>query len=134
MITKKSKIFLAGHNGMVGSAIFNKLKKNGYKNIIVKSRSELDLSKQNQTFKFLKNIKPNFVILAAAKVGGILDNYKNKDKYIYENLQIQNNIIHGSFLAGVKNLYILGSSCIYPKHCKQPMKEKKKSFLKYVNF
>ena len=124
MITKKSKIFLAGHNGMVGSAILDKLKKNGYKNILVKSRRELDLSKQNQTFKFLKKNKPNFVILAAAKVGGILDNYKNKDKYIYENLQIQNNIIHGCFLAGVKNLFILGSSCIYPKHCKQPMKEK----------
>ncbi len=124
MITKKSKIFLAGHNGMVGSAILDRLKKNGYKNILVKSRRELDLSKQNQTFKFLKKNKPNFVILAAAKVGGILDNYKNKDKYIYENLQIQNNIIHGCFLAGVKNLFILGSSCIYPKHCKQPMKEK----------
>ncbi len=124
MISKRSKIFLAGHNGMVGSAIFRKLKENGYKNILIKSRRELDLIKQKETFKFLKKNKPNFVILAAARVGGILDNYKNKDKYIYENLQIQNNIIHGCYLAGVKNLFFLGSSCIYPKHCKQPMKEK----------
>lgn len=124
MISKKSKIFLAGHNGMVGSAILNKLKENGYKNILLRSRRKLDLLKQQETLKFLKKNKPNFVILAAARVGGILDNYKNKDKYIYENLQIQNNIIHGCYLAGVKNLFFLGSSCIYPKHCKQPMKEK----------
>ena len=123
MINKK-KIFLAGHKGMVGSAIYKKLKLNGYKNIIVRSRKELDLLNQRKTFKFLKKNKPYFVILAAAKVGGIKDNAKNKDKYIYENLQIQNNIIHGSYLAGVKNLFLLGSSCIYPKHCKQPMKEK----------
>lgn len=123
MINKK-KIFLAGHNGMVGSAIFKKLKINGYKNILIKSRKELDLLSQNETSKFLKSQKPYFVILAAAKVGGIEDNIKNKDKFIYENLQIQNNIIHGSFLAGVKNLFLLGSSCIYPKYCKQPMKEK----------
>ena len=105
MISKKSKIFLAGHKGMVGSAIFKKLKENGYKNILLRSRRELDLLKQKETFKFLKKNKPNFVILAAARVGGILDNYKNKDKYIYENLQIQNNIIHGCYLAGVKNLF-----------------------------
>ena len=123
MINKK-KIFLAGHKGMVGSAIYKKLKLNGYKNILVRSRKELDLLNQRKTFKFLKKNKPYFVILAAAKVGGIKDNAKNKDKYIYENLQIQNNIIHGSYLAGVKNLFLLGSSCIYPKHCKQPMKEK----------
>ncbi len=109
---------------MVGSAILKKLKINGYKNILVRSRKELDLLNQSKTFKFLKKNKPYFVILTAAKVGGIKDNAKNKDKYIYENLQIQNNIIHGSYLAGVKNLFLLGSSCIYPKHCKQPMKEK----------
>ena len=124
MITKKKKIFLAGHNGMVGSAILKKLKKNGYKNILTKNRNELNLLNQKDTFRFLKKNKPNFVILAAAKVGGIEDNSNNKDKFIYENLQIQNNIIHGSYLAGVKNLFLLGSSCIYPKHCKQPMKEK----------
>lgn len=123
-MTNKKKIFLAGHNGMVGSAIYKKLKLKGYKNILVRSRKELDLLNQSKTFKFLKKHKPYFVILAAAKVGGIKDNAKNKDKYIYENLQIQNNIIHGSYLAGVKNLFLLGSSCIYPKHCKQPMKEK----------
>ena len=123
-MTNKKKIFLAGHNGMVGSAIYKKLKLKGYKNILVRSRKELDLLNQSKTFKFLKKHKPYFVILAAAQVGGIKDNAKNKDKYIYENLQIQNNIIHGSYLAGVKNLFLLGSSCIYPKHCKQPMKEK----------
>ena len=123
-MTNKKKIFLAGHNGMVGSAIYKKLKLNGYKNILVRSRKELDLLNQSKTFKFLKKNKPHFVILAAAKVGGIKDNAENKDRYIYENLQIQNNIIHGSYLAGVKNLFLLGSSCIYPKLCKQPMKEK----------
>ena len=123
-MTNKKKIFVAGHNGMVGSAIYKKLKLNGYKNILVRSRKELDLLNQSKTFKFLKKNKPHFVILAAAKVGGIKDNAKNKDRYIYENLQIQNNIIHGSYLADVKNLFLLGSSCIYPKLCKQPMKEK----------
>ncbi len=123
-MNNKKKIFLAGHKGMVGSAIYKKLKINGYKNILVRSRSELNLLDQNRTFRFLKKHKPHFVILAAAKVGGIKANLKNKDKFIYENLQIQNNIIHGSYLAGVKNLFLLGSSCIYPKHCNQPMKEK----------
>jgi len=123
-MSNKKKIFLAGHKGMVGSAIYKKLKINGYNNILVRSRSELNLLDQNKTFRFLKKNKPHFVILAAAKVGGIKANLKNKDKFIYENLQIQNNIIHGSYLAGVKNLFLLGSSCIYPKHCNQPMKEK----------
>ena len=123
-MSNKKKIFLAGHKGMVGSAIYKKLKINGYNNVLVRSRSELNLLDQNRTFRFLKKNKPYFVILAAAKVGGIKANLKNKDKFIYENLQIQNNIIHGSYLAGVKNLFLLGSSCIYPKHCNQPMKEK----------
>ena len=123
-MNNKKKIFLAGHKGMVGSAIYKKLKINGYKNILVRSRNELNLLDQNRTFRFLKKNKPHFVILAAARVGGIKANLKNKDKFIYENLQIQNNIIHGSYLAGVKNLFLLGSSCIYPKHCNQPMKEK----------
>ena len=123
-MNNKKKIFLAGHKGMVGSAIYKKLKINGYNNILVRSRSELNLLDQNRTFRFLKKNKPHFVILAAARVGGIKANLKNKDKFIYENLQIQNNIIHGSYLAGVKNLFLLGSSCIYPKHCNQPMKEK----------
>ena len=123
-MNNKKKIFLAGHKGMVGSAIYKRLKINGYKNILVRSRSALNLLDQNKTFRFLKKNKPHFVILAAAKVGGIKANLKSKDKFIYENLQIQNNIIHGSYLAGVKNLFLLGSSCIYPKHCNQPMKEK----------
>ena len=123
-MNNKKKIFLAGHKGMVGSAIYKKLKINGYKNILVRSRSALNLLDQNKTFRFLKKNKPHFVILAAAKVGGIKANLKSKDKFIYENLQIQNNIIHGSYLAGIKNLFLLGSSCIYPKYCNQPMKEK----------
>ena len=121
---KDFKIFLAGHRGMVGSAIKKSLNKNGYQNIVVKSRVELDLTNQYLTHKFLKKIKPKFVILSAAKVGGINLNSKFKHEFIYENTQIQNNIIHGSYLAGIKNLFFLSSSCIYPKYCKQPMKEK----------
>ncbi len=123
-LNKNIKIFLAGHNGMVGSAILKKLVDDGFKNVILRTRKQLDLTNQEKTFKFLKRQKPKFVILAAAKVGGIAANAKFKDKFIYENIQIQNNVIHGSFLAGVKNLFLLGSSCIYPKNCKQPMKEK----------
>ena len=109
---------------MVGSAIKKSLLKSGYKNIILKNRKELDLTNQTLTFKFKKKIKPDFVILAAAKVGGIIFNSKYKHEFIYENNQIQNNVIHGSYLAGTKNLFFLGSSCVYPKYCKQPMKEK----------
>lgn len=123
IIHKKSKIFLAGHNGMVGSALLRKLKQNGYKNIITRNRKQLDLLDQSKTFKFLKNNKPIFVIIAAAKVGGILANMNNKSEFFYENLQIQNNLIHGSYISGIKNLFLLGSSCIYPKACKQPMRE-----------
>ena len=123
-INKKTKIYLAGHRGMVGSAILRNLKLKGYKNIILKTSAELNLLDQNKTFKFLKKIKPKIVLIAAARVGGIVANMGAKDKFLYENLQIQNNLIHGSFLAGVKDLILLGSSCIYPKHCKQPMKEK----------
>ena len=121
---KDVKIFLAGHNGMVGSAIKRSLIKYGYKKIITKSRAELDLTDQNLTHKFLKKIKPDFVILSAAKVGGISFNKKFKHEFIYENTQIQNNVIHGSYLSGTKNLFFLSSSCIYPKFCRQPMKEK----------
>lgn len=121
---KDVKIFLAGHNGMVGSAIKKSLIRSGYKNIITKSRAELDLTEQHSTHKFLKRLKPDFVILSAAKVGGIRFNTKFKHEFIYENTQIQNNVIHGSYLAGTKNLFFLSSSCIYPKFCKQPMKEK----------
>ena len=123
MINKKSKIFIAGHKGMVGSAIYKKLVERGYKNIIVVEKKKLNLLDQRKVFHFLKTKKPNVVIVAAARVGGILANSMFKQKFIYENLQIQNNLIHGSYLAKIKNLIFLGSSCIYPKLCKQPMKE-----------
>ena len=123
MISKKSKIFLAGHKGMVGSAIFKRLKKDGYKNIIVTSKSSLNLLEQQKVKNFLNKTKPDVVIIAAARVGGILANNNFKANFIYENLTIQTNIIHGSYLAGVKNLIFLGSSCIYPKKTKQPIKE-----------
>ncbi len=122
-LSKGSKIYLAGHRGMVGSAIHKKLLQNNYRNIIVTRKNKLDLIKQKETFNFLKKIKPDLVIIAAARVGGIYANQKYKDRFIYENLQIQNNLIHGSLKAGVKNLFLLGSSCIYPRLSKQPMKE-----------
>jgi GDP-L-fucose synthase len=124
VIEKNSKIFLAGHGGLVGSAILRRLKKFGFKNIITINRSDLDLTNQQKVFTFLGKIKPKAVIIAAAKVGGILDNNKYRGEYIYENLSIQNNLIHGSFLNKVKNLIFLGSSCVYPKNCAQPIKEK----------
>ena len=123
MINKKSKIFVAGHKGMVGSAIIRKLKKKGYTKVKFVEKKKLNLLDQNKVFKFLKKTRPDLVIIAAARVGGIQANSNFKQLFIYENLQIQNNLIHGSFLAKVKNLIFLGSSCIYPKFCKQPMKE-----------
>ncbi len=122
-LKKNTKIFLAGHNGMVGSAILKKLRENGFKNVILRSRKQLNLLNQSKTLAFLKKNKPKYVIIAAARVGGIVANINFKSQFLYENLQIQNNLIHGAYLAGVKNLFLLGSSCIYPKHCKQPMKE-----------
>ncbi len=122
-IGKKDKIFLAGHNGMVGSAIYKKLIKKGYKNILIRSKKSLNLLDQKKTLRFIKQKKPKIVIIAAARVGGIIANSTSKQKFLYENLQIQNNLIHGSYQSGVKNLMLLGSSCIYPKYCKQPMKE-----------
>ena len=100
-LNKKSKIFLAGHNGMVGSAILRIFKKKGYKNIFVKERKTLDLLDQDKTIKYLKKINPNFVVIAAAKVGGILANHKYKAEFIYENLMIQTNLIHSSYLVFV---------------------------------
>ena len=123
MIKKNDKIFLAGHNGLVGSAILRKLKKKKFKNIITVSRHKLDLLDQQKTLNFLKKKKPKFVFICPAKVGGIFANNKFRAEFIYENLQIQNNLIHGSYLAGVKKLIFLGSSCIYPKNSKQPIKE-----------
>ena len=122
-INKKDKIFLAGHNGMVGSSILKKLRENGYKDVITISKKNLNLLDQGRTLKFINRQKPKVVIIAAARVGGIIANSITKPKFLYENLQIQNNLIHGSYLSNVKNLFLLGSSCIYPKLCKQPMKE-----------
>ncbi len=124
MINKKSKIFVAGHNGLVGSAIIRGLKKKGYNKIITKNKSNLDLTNQLKVYKFLKKQKPDFIFLAAAKVGGIYSNNKYKADFIYNNLSIQNNIIHSAFLNGIKNLIFLGSSCVYPRNCPQPIKEK----------
>ena len=122
-LSKNSKIFLAGHNGMVGSSILRHLKKKNYRKIIVRNRKQLDLLNQEKTEKFFKKVKPDFVIIAAAKVGGILSNDTLKGEYIYQNLTIQTNLIHSSFSVGVKKLIFLGSSCIYPKFSKQPIRE-----------
>ena len=122
-LNKKSKIFIAGHNGMVGSSILNLFKKKKYKNIYTSDRKSLDLLDQKKTIKYLKKIKPKYVIIAAAKVGGILANNDFKADFIYQNLMIQNNVIHSAFLNGVKKLLFLGSSCIYPNNANQPMKE-----------
>ena len=117
------KIFLAGHKGLVGSAIYRKLIKKKYKKIIVADKKKLNLLDQNKVFKFLYRTKPDIVIMAAAKVGGIYHNNVHGADFIYENLQIQNNLIHGSFKNNIKKLIFLGSSCIYPKLSRQPIKE-----------
>mgnify|MGYP001236653355 CR=1 FL=1 len=122
-LNKNSKIYLAGHNGMVGSSILRLLKKKNYKRIYTKTKSNLDLLDQTKTLKYIKSIKPDFVIIAAAKVGGILANSNSKAEFIYQNIMIQTNIIHSSYLAGVKKLILLGSSCVYPKYANQPLKE-----------
>ena len=117
------KIFLAGHKGLVGSAILRKLKKKNYKNIIIADRKKLDLLSQSSVYNFLKKNKPDIVIIAAAKVGGVLNNSRYGADFIYENLQIQNNLINGSYINKIRKLIFLGSSCIYPKNSKQPIKE-----------
>ena len=117
------KIYVAGHNGMVGSAIVRKLKSQGFTNFLLKTSKELDLRNQENVFDFLQSNKPDFTFLAAAKVGGIVANNTFRADFLYENIQIQNNVIHGSFLSGVKKLMFLGSSCIYPKLAPQPLKE-----------
>ena len=124
MITQKSRIFLSGHNGMVGSAILRKLKILKYKNIFLQTKKQLDLRNQNKVYRYLSKIKPDAVIIASAKVGGIKANNDLKAEFIFDNLSIQNNLIDGSYKSGVKNLIFLGSSCVYPKESKQPIKEK----------
>ena len=118
------KIFLAGHKGLVGSAILKALKKKSIYQVITIDKKRLNLLDQSKVFNFLKKNKPNIVIIAAARVGGIYANSNFGGEFIYENLQIQNNLIHGSFKNGIKNLIFLGSSCIYPKNSPQPIKEK----------
>jgi GDP-L-fucose synthase len=124
MISLKSKIYVAGHKGLVGSAIVRQLKTSGYNNIIHKTRKELDLTNQKKVYEYLKKNKPDFIFIAAAKVGGIYSNNKYKADFIYENLAIQSNIIHAAHLCNIKDLIFLGSSCVYPRDCKQPIKER----------
>ena len=123
-MNRNLKIYIAGHNGLVGSAILRLLKQKGFKKILTKSRTELDLTNQKKVFDFFRINKPDIVLFAAAKVGGIATNNKLRGEFIYENLTIQNNIIHSAFLNKVKKLIFLGSSCVYPRECKQPIKEK----------
>lgn len=120
---KTSRIYIAGHRGMVGSAILKKLEKEGYSNLITRTSKELDLRDQIAVAAFFKLEKPEFVFLAAAKVGGIVANNTYRAEFLFDNLQIQNNIIHQSYLNDVKKLMFLGSSCIYPKMAPQPLKE-----------
>jgi len=122
-LEKDAKIYIAGHRGMVGSAIHRKLIKEGFTNFITSSSSELDLRNQALVTEFFTAHKPDYVFLAAAKVGGIISNNTYRGQFLYENLQIQNNVIHNSYLNGVKKLLFLGSSCIYPKMAPQPIKE-----------
>lgn len=123
MINKNSKIFVAGHNGLIGSAIIRKLKNLNFQNIFTKPKNKLDLRDQKKVLNYFKLIKPDAVILAAAKVGGIEANNRYRGEFIYDNLSIQNSVIHSSYQSGVKNLIFLGSSCIYPKLSKTPIKE-----------
>ena len=120
---KNSKIYVAGHRGLAGSAIVRKLKEEGYQNLLLKTSAELDLRDQKAVKDFFENEKPEYVFLAAAKVGGINANNTYPADFIYDNLCIQNNVIHESYQQGVKKLLFLGSSCIYPKNSKQPIKE-----------
>ncbi|QCX39129.1 GDP-L-fucose synthase [Aureibaculum algae] len=132
---KDSKIYIAGHRGMVGSAIWRLLENNGYTNLIARTSSELNLINQQEVKDFFEKEKPEYVILAAAKVGGIVANNTYRADFIYENIQIQNNVIHNSYKYKVKKLLFLGSSCIYPKNAPQPLKEEYllTSELEYTN-
>ena len=135
MTNKNDKIFLAGHNGLVGSAIYRALLKNNYKNIITISKKKLNLLNQKKVFNFLNIKKPKIVIIAAARVGGIKANNKFRADFIRENLVIQNNLIHGSYINGIKKIIFLGSSCVYPKNYNKPIKEEYllKGPLEYTN-
>ena len=134
-MNQDSKIYIAGHRGLVGSAIVKNLESKGYTNLVYRTHKELDLLDANAVAEFFKAEKPEYVILAAAKVGGIVANNTYRADFIYENLQIQNNVIHQSYLNGVAKLLFLGSTCIYPKNAPQPMKEDSllTSELEYTN-
>ena len=123
MKNRLAKIYIAGHRGLVGSAIVRKLKKEGYNNLVVRSHSELDLTRQEDVEAFFEKERPEYVFLAAARVGGILANSTYKAEFIYDNIMIAANVINTSYKYGVKKLLNLGSSCIYPKYAPQPMKE-----------
>ena len=122
-MNKTDKIYIAGHRGMVGSAIVRKLQKQGFNNLLLRTSAELDLRNQQAVADFMQQEKPDYVFLAAAKVGGILANDRFRAEFIYDNIMIQSNIIHNSWVNGVKKLMFLGSSCIYPKLAPQPLKE-----------
>ncbi|MCD6273484.1 MAG: GDP-L-fucose synthase [Deltaproteobacteria bacterium] len=120
---KQASIYIAGHKGLVGAAIVRRLKLSGYNNLITRTHKELDITRQDQTESFFNETKPDFVFLAAARVGGIIGNSTYPANFIYDNLAIQANVIHTSYINKVKKLLFLGSSCIYPRNCSQPMRE-----------
>jgi GDP-L-fucose synthase len=120
---KHSKIYIAGHRGMVGSALVRRLQASGYTNLLMPGRTELDLLDQAAVFAYLEREKPDYIFVAAAKVGGIHANNTYRAQFIYENLAIESHLIHGAYLAGVQRLCFLGSSCIYPRDCPQPIRE-----------
>jgi GDP-L-fucose synthase len=134
-VKKNSKIYIAGHRGLVGSAIVKNLEGRGYTNLVYQTHKELDLLDAKAVADFFEKEKPEYVVLAAAKVGGIVANNTYRADFIYENLQVQNNVIHQSYLSGVKKLLFLGSTCIYPKNAPQPMSEESllTSELEYTN-
>ena len=122
-VNKQDKIYIAGHNGMVGSAIVRKLKAEGYHNLVIRSSKELDLRRQSEVQRFFEKEKPDYVFLAAAKVGGILANNTYRADFLYDNLMIEANVIEAAHRSGVQKLLFLGSSCIYPKQAPQPIRE-----------
>ncbi len=134
-MNKNAKIYVAGHTGLVGSALMRGLERHGYSNIVTREFPGMDLQSQAEAEQFFQEEKPEYVFLAAAKVGGILANNTYRADFIYENIQIQNNIIHYSYKYGVEKLLFLGSSCIYPKNAPQPLKEEYllTSELEYTN-
>lgn len=123
MMDKKSKIFVTGHKGLVGSAVLRLLKQSGYSNLIFKTSQELDLRDRNRVEKFIRRHKPEYVFLFAAKVGGIKANINYPAEFLYDNITIEANVIHASYKYNVRKLLYLGSSCVYPRNCLQPMKE-----------